>query len=193
MTLLGDIPESDYAWPADYFAPGAGGEFWRLGVGATTEGDTMVIGLPPAMLDEFYGNNAASRISRVEATLTLTTFNPPLLLDEDVFFGLLLQDAGNTDHSAGVQVQLVQNGVINLAQRSDGTTRTLSQRTVNAVIVRLRLERDPNTGSITTYFNDEQLGDAMSLASAGAPVIPALFVKDGGVIVSVTDWQISLR
>jgi hypothetical protein len=92
-----------------------------------------------------------------------------------------------------LQVQLVQDGVINLVQRSGDDLQTLSQRTVNAVIVRLRLERDIQTGAITLFFNDEQLGDAIALGPSDAPLIPLLFVKDGGVIISVTDWQVTLR
>jgi hypothetical protein len=193
LALLDAMPAEQYAWNAEQFSPGSGGEFWRLGVGALTEGDIIWIGIPPQILDQRYGNNATSRIRRVEATLSLETFNPPLLLDDAVYFGLIVQDAADSGRSAGLQVQLVQDGVINLVQRSGDDLQTLSQRTVNAVIVRLRLERDVQTGAITLFFNDEQLGDAIALGPSDAPLIPLLFVKDGGVIISVTDWQVTLR
>lgn len=193
LALLRDIDPAIYPWSSEQFAPGPDGTFWRLGVGSATGGDVIYIRFTPELLETHFGNNAAGRIRRLEATLTLTTFNPPLLLDDAVYFGALLQDAGNLAASAGLQVQLAEAGVINLGQRTGDTVRTLSQRSVNAVVVRVRLERDPQTGVITTYFNDEQLGEPLQLAGADAAVIPVLYVKDGGVIVSVTDWRVTLR
>ena len=55
------------------------------------------------------------------------------------------------------------------------------------------MERDLQTGAITTFFNDEQVGQPMTLAPGNVALLPVLFVKDGGVIVSVTDWQITLN
>jgi hypothetical protein len=193
LLALLDSAAGDYPWAAEDFSPGPDGEFWRLGVGALSEEDMIAVGLPPQMLESAYGNNAAARIRRVEATLTLTTFNPPLLLDEAVFFGALVQDANNPQNAAGMHVQLVQNGVINLGQRVNNTVRTLSQRSVNAVIVRIRLERDLDSGAISLFFNDEALGEPIPFAPSDAPLIPMLFVKDGGVIVSVSDWYVTLR
>jgi hypothetical protein len=129
----------------------------------------------------------------MEATLTLTTFNPPMLLDNNVYFGVLLQDAANPNATAGLQVQLVQAGVINVGQRSGDRVNTVSQRSVNVPAARIRLERDLQTGAITTFFNDEQVGQPMPLAPGNVALLPVLFVKDGGVIVSVTDWQITLN
>ena len=193
LALLNQMGQTDYPWAAEDFSVGTDGSYWRLGIGSPSEGDIIYVGLPPEMLESVYGNHAATRIRRVEVTLSLTTFNPPLLLDQAVFFGALLQDAENPQNSAGLQIQLVQNGVINLAQRVGSDVQTLSQRSVNAVIVRIRLERDPDSGAVSMFFNDEQIGQPVLLASADAPLIPMLFVKDGGVIVSVTDWQVNLR
>jgi serine/threonine protein kinase len=181
----------DYPWDSEQFSLGTDGTFWRLGVGGETGGDTITIALPAGMLELYYGNNAASRITRVEATLTLTTFNPPLVLDDEVFFGLMLQDASDSANTAGVQIRLVQPGVISLGQRIDSEVQAIGQRAVNAAAGRLRLERDPASGTVIAFFNDEQLGQPIQLGAAN--VVPALFVKDGGVIVSVTNWLITLR
>jgi hypothetical protein len=182
-----------YPWNAEQFSLGTDGTFWRMGVGSELESDLVLISIPPELLDQHYGNNAASRIRRMEATLTLTTFNPPLLLDEAVFFGAMLQDASNPDLTAGIQVQLVQAGVFNLAQRSGDNVRTLSQRSITTATVRARLDRDLNSGTITVFFNDEQLGEPIPLTAANAPLIPVLYVKAGGVIVSVSEWQVTLN
>jgi len=181
----------DYPWNSEQFSLGTDGTFWRLGVGGETGGDTIFITLPTEMLETYYGNNATSRIARVEATLTLTTFNPPLVLDNAVFFGMVLQDASDPANMAGMQIQLVEPGVISLGQRIDGSVQVIGQRTVNAAAGRVRLEHDLSSGTVVVFFNDEQLGQPIALGAGN--VVPALFVKDGGVIVSVTNWLITLR
>ncbi len=193
FTLFDRVDEATYPWSAEQFSVGTDGNFWRLGIGAETPGDTIFLSLPAEFLETYYGNNAASRISRVEATLTLQSYNPPLLLDNEVYFGILLQDAANPANSAGAQISLVQAGVINLAQHTGDTTRTVSQRAVGAVTARLRLDRDATTGNVTVYFNNEQIGQPLTLVAGNAAVLPVLFVKDGGVIINVTDWSVSLR
>lgn len=194
LNWLDQLDDAAVGWTAEQFSPGADGTFWRLGTGSSIgEEDLIVVGLPPELLEPYFGNTAAGRILRLEATMTLTTFNPPLLLDDAVFFGTLLQEADNPENSAGLQVQLVQAGVINVGQRTGETVRMLSQRSVNAVVVRLRLERDPQTGAITTFFNDEQIGQPIPFVASETPVVPVLFVRQGGVIISVTDWRVTLR
>jgi hypothetical protein len=177
-------------WDSDQFSPSSDGDAWRLGVGSESGGDTIFITLPPDILELFFGNNAATRISRVEATLTLTTFNPPLVIDKEVYFGLLLQSVDDPANAAGLKIELAQPGVINLIQQDGAETHTISQRSVGAVVARVRLERTEG-GQIVILFNDEQMGQPVQLDGTG--VIPVLFVKDGGVIVSVTDWSITLR
>jgi len=63
------------------------------------------------------------------------------------------------------------------------------------VVVRVRLERDLKTGDITAYANGAQLGQPIPFTRADAPILPVLFVKSGGVIVSVTGtgWVVTLR
>jgi hypothetical protein len=88
---------------------------------------------------------------------------------------------------------LVQPGVVNLGLRSGDEVQVISQRSVNAVIVRVRLERDEANGAITVYFNGEQIGDPLPFVGPEAPILPVLFVKEGGVIVSVSEWTVTLR
>jgi hypothetical protein len=89
-----------------------------------------------------------------------------------------------------LRIELAQPGVINLIQRDGTETHTVSQRSVGAVVARIRLERTED-GQVIVLFNDEQIGQPVQLDGTG--VIPVLFVKEGGVIVSVTDWSITLR
>jgi hypothetical protein len=64
---------------------------------------------------------------------------------------------------------------------------------VNAVVIRARLERNPASGAITLFFNGEQIGGAIQFISPDAAILPTLYVKSTGVIVSVTSWNITLK
>jgi hypothetical protein len=87
----------------------------------------------------------------------------------------------------------LQPGVINLGQRSGAEAQMLSQRSVNAVVVRVRLDRNPETGAITTFFDGDQIGQPLPLTRPDAPLLPALYVRSGGAVISVTRWTIFLR
>jgi len=167
-------------------------EGWRMGSGSTSSGGIFYIIPPAELLEKAYGNNAVNRIRTVEANLVLRTFNPSVVSQNDVFFGVLMQSAldGN---NAGVRLQVVDTKVITLTQVLNNETRFLNQRAVNTIIGRLRVERDVNTGAVSLYFNDIPLGEPFTFLDADAPVLPVLFVKDGGVVVGVTSWTVTLR
>jgi hypothetical protein len=167
--------------------------YWRLGSNTANDDDVITVTLPESLLEGYFGNNAASRIRRMEVEMALTTYEPSLLTSNDVYFGAVLADADDPAQTAGMHVQLVQPGVINLAQRSGEQTQTVSQRAVNAVVIRVRLERDPASGAITLFFNGEQIGGAIQFVSPDAALLPTLYVKSTGVIVSVTSWSVTLR
>jgi serine/threonine protein kinase len=169
--------------------------YWRLGSETTGDKDTLFLTIPSELLETYYGNNAASRIRRMEVELTLTTFNAAVISPDQVYFGALLQDASDANQTAGVNVQLVQPGVIKLGQRTGEKVTNFSNQAVNVVVVRVRLERDTKTGAITAYANGAQLGQPIPFVRADAPVLPVLFVRSGGVIVSVTGsgWVLTLR
>ncbi len=187
LALFDRLPA--YPWSDDQFSRGVDGTYWRLGVGAGTETGQIVVAVPPETLETYYGGGAAGRVSSLEATLALTSYNPPLVLDGAVYYGVALIGSGGA--AQGLRVQLVQPGVINLGQVTNGEALTVSQRAVNNQIARLRLNRDPGSGTITCFFNDEQIGPP--LTGVGSSVSPALFVYASGVIVSVTEWTITLR
>ncbi len=169
------------------FASGA----WRLGFSGETAGDTLVLAPPADLLDRSFGNEAPKRISRTEAELALHGADPDLDPSE-IYFGLLLQNA-NGEGSAGIQVQQISPDVISLALYQNGAADVISQRSVTNLITRLRLERDPSTGAVSAYFNDSLIGDPIDLLPPAAALEPAIFVKDGGVIIGVSAWQITLE
>jgi serine/threonine protein kinase len=174
----------------DIFAPADEG--WRLGVGSETPGDILYISLPPDLLEATYGNNAASRIRRVEASIRLRTFNPAVVSNQDIFFGVLLQSI-NDGNNAGIRLQVFNNSVIILSRMINNNATFLNQRSVNEIVARLRIDRDVNTGNLSLYFNDIPMGEAFSFLPPDTPLQPVLFVRDGGVVVGITDWRITLR
>jgi hypothetical protein len=182
---------TEYPWDSEEFS--SAGNFWRLGIGEDIGEDTILVTLPVDLLETYFGNNAATRIRRVEAEITLTTFNPSLLATNEVFFGAMLQSGNNLDQTVGMHVQQVQPGIINLGLREGDEVQVISQRSVNAPVVRVRLDRNPDDGSISVFFNGEPLGEALPFVGPEAPILPALFVKSGGVIVSVSEWTMTLR
>jgi serine/threonine protein kinase len=182
--------QDDPFWNTNQFIMQDGA--WRLGVGTATEGETIFFFPPENLLNDVYGNNASSRITRIEAELALRTFNPSVVDSEDVYFGIMFQSTADSNN-AGIQLQAVQSNVINLAQYVDNTANFVSQRSVNAVIARLRLDRDTETGNVVAYFNDSQIGNPIEFLPPDAPIVPVIFVKDGGVIVGVTAWRITLQ
>ncbi len=173
------------------------GEAWRLGVGAETAEETLALGPPPELAVAYLGSGAPSRLSAVEVTVALTTFNPTLLSEDGdgVTFGMVLAPADSVDpltSGVGLQIDVVQPGVVNIGGREAGTFDVISQRALNAVIARIRLERTSD-GRVQAFFNGEALGFVGEDISPDAPLLPVLFATDGGVILSVTEWRVVLR
>ena len=185
-----DLYASDAAafWDEDVFSS-AGGS-WRLGRSGPGEGDTIFLAPPADLLEGRYGNDAPARISRVQAELALHSTDPALA-SADVYFGILLRNADGAG-MAGIQIQQVSPDVISLALYRNGEADFVSQRTVNNLITRLRLDRDPSTGAVSAFFNDSRIGEPIDFSPADAPLEPVIFVKDGGVVIGVSAWEITL-
>ena len=162
-----------------------------MGHSGESAGDTLVLAPSAALLASSFGNEAPKRISRIEAELALHGADPDLDASE-IYFGLLFQSA-NGDGSAGIQVQQVGPDVISLALYKNGAADVISQRSVTNLITRLRLDRDPSTGAVSAYFNDSLIGDSIDTLPPDAALEPAIFVKDGGVVIGVSAWQITLE
>ncbi len=195
--LLGVLPRfepSDITWNVEYFSLGVDGTYWRLGTGASTDVEEIQIAVLPHTLEKYFGNQAASRLRRVEATISLLT-SDPLLPQEDVYFGLMLATPDDTVgvQNRGVVVQALSLTSLNLFQRVDGESVFVSQQAVNAVLGRLRIDRDIATGVVTTFLNDTQIGGTVQLPRPDMPLTPILFIHGGGVVASVTSWRVTLR
>ena len=175
-------------WDEGVFSVASGS--WRLGRSSASDGDTIFQAPPADLLERSYGNDAATRIGGIQAEIALHSASPALASDE-VYFGVLLRGAGG-DEFAGIQIQQIGPDVISLALYRNGEVRVISQRSVNNLIARLRLDRDPSTGAVTAYFNDSLIGEPLDFLPPGAASEPVIFVKDGGVIIGVSAWEITL-
>lgn len=175
-----------------HFVPAQDPGQWRLGTGEGAGGELLVVAPAAADLIDRFGADAPERVVRTQADLRLVTYNPPLLVDDDVYFGLLLQSVNNPARTAGLQVGLAEAGIIRLSQREGDTVIPVSQRTQGGALS-VRLERDLDAGTVRIYVNGQPLGGSIPFVGGDEPVIPLLYVHDGGVIAHVADWSLTLR
>lgn len=175
------------------FSPNLEEDSWRLGSGAAQGGDVLAVAVSEAVLDETFGNNASARIGQVEASLILQSFNPPLIVDEDVFYGLLLRNADDPEQAVGVQIDLTSQDIVRVSQYENGDLTAISQRARQTSALRIRLTRDLNNNTVSIFINDQPVGPPIPFVESDTPVEPVLFVHDGGVIVYVNDWNLNLR
>jgi hypothetical protein len=155
-------------------------------------GELLVVAPSAGTLAERFGADAPARVVRTQAELQLVTYNPPLLVDNDVYFGLLLQSVNNPARTAGLQVELAETGVIRLSQREGDTVTAVSQRTQGGALS-VRLERDLDAGTVRVFVNGQPLGGPIPFVAGDEPIVPLLYVHDGGVIAYVADWSVTLR
>ncbi len=168
------------------------GNSWRLGSGDETPGETVFFFPSADLLNRSYGADAPRRIRQLEAELSLRSTNPAVVTADDVYFGLLLRTVDG-EKDAGIQIQQLGPSDISLALVQDGQADSVSQRSVNNVIARLRLDRDAESGAVSAYFNDSRIGDPIAFVGADEAALPVVFVKDGGVVIGVAAWTITLE
>lgn len=177
-------------WDAEGLSQQSGA--WRLGTLAETAGETLALSVPAELLEGNYGNQAARRIISLEAELTLQSANPSLVNEDDVYFGLALQKPAD-EGMAGIQLRQIAPSIISLALYQDGAADVISQRSVSNVIARLRLDLDREAGTLSAYFNDAPVGDPLEFAADDADILPAIFVKDGGIVIGISAWSVTLE
>lgn len=185
---------SERTWTDSQFSLSTEGPFWRLGEGISTTDDADIRVVPSqAELDARYGNAASGRIVRAEADLSLITFNPPLIIDQAVYFGAGFQVGQDEETFVGLHIQVIQPGIINLALRRGDDLTVISQRSDTASRARIRLERDPAANTVTVFYNNDAIGAPMTLPAGASHVLPVIYVRNGGVIVHVLEWSVTLR
>lgn len=174
-----------YPWPESWFRPGDLGGGWLMGireVGSTT-GLIQVV-MPSDLLAQVAGPDAAIRLRRIEVALHLSEYEHALVSQGLVYFGLGLQ--GADESRIAIQVQMVREDALNIGARVGDEFRARSTVPVGDGRVVLALER-LDDGNVILLFNGQQIGSPRFLTAPNAPVMPYLFVQQGGVVVSVSD------
>lgn len=178
-------------WDTEKFAPSD--NIWRFGVGEIVTSDDFTVTFDPDVLNIAYGNDAPARIQRVEATFSLITYDPRLLTDEAVYFGVMMQSVNDPDLRVGLHIQVVNLTTINFWLQNGDERTFILQRSVNSINPRLRLERDNTTGYVTAFWDDFQIGEPMVFLAPEAAIQPVIYVRDGGVLLNLLNWRVWLR
>ncbi|MFC1959786.1 hypothetical protein ACFLYO_03650 [Chloroflexota bacterium] len=190
IMALEQYPQA-FPWPQSWFHQAELGGSWVLGVPGADVGDNILqIVLPAELLAQMFGPDAAGRLRRVEASLHLRDYEPALVEDGLVYWGMGLQ--GLDTGRVAVQAQLVRENAINVGARVGDEFRARTTLPVVDARVTVVLERLPD-GTVILFVDDEQIGQPRFLTAPDAPVIPYLFVQQGGVIIGVTDFVVEFE
>jgi hypothetical protein len=169
---------------------------FRMGTGVATAQDLFVLLPPLELYEQYLGTAAASRTRAVEVLIEVATFNPTLLEDDSgVYFGLTVAppDSSNpVGGGAGLHVDVASATLINVGRRNNAEVDYTVQRPLDPIIVRLRLERTVD-GRLQTYFNGNPVGIVDYNVGDGVALLPAIYVRDGGVVLNVREWRVDLR
>ncbi len=175
-----------FPWPTTWFRPGDLGGNWLVGVSSADSVDNLLqVVLPADLLAQYFGPEAAVRLRRIEATLTLRDYDRELIASEMVYFGLGLQ--GADESRVAVQALLVRPDAMNVGARVGNEFRARTTLPINNGSVALALERYDD-GTVGLFLNGQSLGAPRFLTAPNAPTIPFLFVQEGGVVITVTDF-----
>jgi hypothetical protein len=183
LALAQSVPV--YPWPENWFRQGDTEGEWLLGVREVAAGaGPLQIVLPPDLLAQMFGPDAAIRLRRIEVTLSLREYDPALVAEGQVYFGLGLQ--GADESRIAIQAQLVRADAINIGARVGDEFRARTTVPINDGRVVLALER-LDDGNVVLQLDGQPVGSPRFLTAPNAPVMPYLFVQQSGVVVAVTD------
>ena len=144
--------------------------------------DTLLIALPPDLLDALFRPGAAGSLRRVDAVLELADYDPQALEAGAVAFGLGIANA-NDEQTIG-QIQIGAAGIAQLGLNQNGLFRASTEYPLADPQVTLSLRR---TGpyTISFYVDERRLGDSVFLYPQGEPLTLLLYVSGPSVTVNV--------
>ena len=188
LDILNLVQPEDFNWEPAFFSRGAG-DVWQLGASVEEAGSAPIaVVLSPEFMEAF-NPDAGLRLREVEVQMQLTLFDEDRIDNEQVFFGLGLQNVRRQRYSS--QVQLRQVGVVSLGINENGRFTAISQIPLSQVDVTLSLRRDSD-GSVTFFINGQRLGESPTLFPFDEPVSIVLYNAGGGMFVAVSSFTIEL-
>lgn len=166
----------------------------RLGTGAQNNGNAIRIVPPQALLETQFGNDSAARLRSMEIDIQVASYVPQAFNEDNpLLFGIAF-DSVEDGNNIGLQVEVVGENAINLILVQNNETSFIRQRAIPTINnpMTLRLERVLG-GNIAVSFNGELLDDPYIFMPVDTPLLPVIFVSEGGVVMSINRWQIGLN
>jgi hypothetical protein len=188
LEILNLIQPEDYGWEPGFFSRGAG-DVWQLGASVEEAGSAPIAVVFSPDFMEAFSPDSGLRVREVTVQMELTLFDEDRIENQQVFFGLGLQNTRRQRYSS--QVQLRQVGVVSLGINENGRFTAISQIPLAQVNVTLSLRRDPD-GSVTFFINGQRLGQSPTLFPLDEPVSIVLYNAGGGMFVAVSSFTIEL-
>jgi hypothetical protein len=190
LAALATLPTSRITWNKDLFGPADNG--WQLG-SDTPRSNTaqLVVRLGPEVLTPLFGPDAARKLTRVDATIELVSYDKSLLPTGNVFYGFGLES--QSGQRVTVQATLLQETVAGIGTAQNGT---LKQKTELPFTKPLRtsftLERNSDN-TVSLYYNGQLVGQSGASYAAGTPVTIYMYISAGGVVAKLTALKVHLE
>ncbi|MHB8628955.1 MAG: serine/threonine-protein kinase [Aggregatilineales bacterium] len=190
---LTKLTSSSYTWPSTLFAPAQNGTdgSWQLGTTDPKAGNAIqLIRIGPSTLGALYGPAASRRLTRAEATLTVTNYDPALMATGNVYFGLGME-AGQGQR-ATAQVKVIQVQVITLGTTVNGRFTARSIVPSSTLKITLAVQRNSDH-TVSLYADGQLLGTTVgNVYGPTVPVSIVLYTSAQSVTVSVSAMSIRL-
>lgn len=192
IAALNTLSAERITWDSTWFSPK--GEQFQLGKSERTQGTPPLIVLDQAALTSMFGTQAGQAVKRVEATLLLTDYDPALLSNGMVYFGVGLRSIRDQGPRVDIRARLNAVGVLGVGITQTGQYREKTQIPLPTPRVVLAVERMPDS-TISVYIDGALVGSSVRSGSwaAGQPVDIYLYVSTGGVLVDLESLKVTLE
>jgi hypothetical protein len=192
LPALASLNSVNYTWTSDLFAPApnAADNSWQLGSADPKAGSALLlVRIGPSALGALYGPQASKRVVRVDATVTITGYDPALMATGQVYVGVGLE-AGQGQRATG-QIKLIQAQVVTLGTTINGKFTARSQ--VPTSTLRITLSAQRNSDHTVSLYADGQLLGTTPNAVYGPTTPLSIVLYTSGQSVIATVNAISIR
>src|SRR5262249_1107918 len=160
-------------WNKDWFGPA--GDGWQLGTSTLKPNNPLlVVRLGPEVMTPLFGPDAASKLTRIEATIELVSYDKSLLPTGNVFYGLGMESRGA--QKVSVQATLLQATVAGIVTAQNGTQKQKTQVPFTKLRTTFTLERNSDN-TVSLYYNGQLVGQSSASFAIGTPVTVYLYTS----------------